>query len=105
MSKSSTTTKARKVFAFELSPPGGTLADELEARGLSATALALALRVPANRITGILNNTRAITPDTAIRLGAYFGNGADFWLRKQMHYDLALAEHEHGEQIRREVAA
>lgn len=54
--------------------PGRILKRELAARGLSANALALALRVPSGRITAILNGKRAVTPETALRLGRYFGN-------------------------------
>lgn len=83
--------------------PGQALRLEMEARGLSANALALALRVPSGRITGILAGKRAVTPDTALRLGRYFGTGAALWLNMQTAYDLATAENEIGEQIRHEV--
>jgi len=63
----------------------------MEARGLSANKLALALRVPSGRITQILHGKRSITPETALRLGAYFGNIAQFWLTLQMRYDLTPA--------------
>jgi addiction module HigA family antidote len=76
---------------------------ELEARGLSAQALALKLRVPANRISEIVNGRRGITAETALRLGRYFGTGADLWIRLQASYNLAMAENEHGKTIRREV--
>jgi addiction module HigA family antidote len=85
--------------------PGKILADEMRARALSANALALKLRVPANRITEIVNGKRSISPETAIRLGHYFGTGAGLWIRLQADYDLAQVEKEHGAAIRREVAA
>jgi addiction module HigA family antidote len=85
--------------------PGKILADEMRARTLSANALALKLRVPANRITEIVNGRRSISPETAIRLGQYFGTGAGLWIRLQADYDLAQAEKEVGAAIRREVAA
>ncbi len=85
------------------SHPGETLADELEARGLSANALALKLRVPANRITDIVRGKRALTAETALRLGRYFGTGAKFWVDLQAAYDLAIAERDHGAAIDREV--
>jgi addiction module HigA family antidote len=56
--------------------PGRILQRELAARSLSANRLALALRVPSGRITAILNAKRGITPETALRLGRYFGNSA-----------------------------
>ena len=85
------------------SHPGETLADELEARGLSANALALKLRVPANRITDIIRGKRALTAETALRLGRYFGTGAKFWVDLQAAYDLAIAERDHGPTVEREV--
>ena len=85
--------------------PGKILADEMRARALSANALALKLRVPANRITEIVNGRRSISPETAIRLGHYFGTGAGLWIRLQADYDLAQTEKERGAAIRREIAA
>ena len=63
--------------------PGQLLRAELEARDLSANRLALAIRVPANRITAILRAERSITADTAVRLGRYLGTGAAFWMNLQ----------------------
>lgn len=83
--------------------PGRILKRELAARELSANKLALALRVPSGRITGILNGKRSITPDTAIRLASYFGNSPEFWLNLQSRYDLAVIEREKGDAIRSEV--
>jgi len=90
-----------------LSPvhPGETLAEEMAARGLSANALALKLRVPANRITEIVNGERGVSAETALRLGRYFGTGARFWVNLQARYELALAERELGARIEREVEA
>jgi antitoxin HigA-1 len=85
--------------------PGRLLRRELAARGLSANKLALDLGVPSGRITDILNAKRAITADTAVRLGRYFGNGAQFWLDLQGQYDIAMVEHEHGADIARRVQA
>ena len=60
---------------------------------MSANALAAALHVPTNRVTGILNATRALTPETALRLERYFtGTTAQFWLNLQMGFDLRRAE-------------
>jgi addiction module HigA family antidote len=85
--------------------PGRTLARELEARGLTANALALKLRVPANRLSEIIREQRAISAEAALRLGRFFGAGAAFWMNLQSHYDLARAEQEMGERISREVEA
>jgi len=84
--------------------PGRVLRREIEARGLSANALALALRTPSGRITDILNGKRGISPETAMRLGRYFGNSARFWLNLQMAYELAVAERDLGARIAAEVA-
>jgi addiction module HigA family antidote len=76
---------------------------ELEARRLSANALAIALRTPSGRITDILNGKRGVSPETALRLARYFGAGARFWLNLQTAYELAVAEAELGERIASEV--
>lgn len=83
--------------------PGRILKRELSARGLSANRLALALRVPSGRITQILNRKRAISPETALRLGQYFGNSPQFWINLQSRYDLAVVEQKMGSQITAEV--
>ena len=83
--------------------PGRLLKRELAARGLSANRVALDLGVPSGRITDILNERRSITADTAVRLGRYFGNGAQFWLDLQGQHDIALVERERGEEIARRV--
>jgi antitoxin HigA-1 len=83
--------------------PGRILKRELAARDMAANRLALALRVPSGRLTEILNGKRGISPDTALRLGRFFGNSARFWLNLQTSYELALAERELGEQIASEV--
>jgi antitoxin HigA-1 len=57
--------------------------------------------VPTNRITHILNGQRAITGDTALRLGHFFGTSAEFWLNLQKIYELRVAEREVGADIRR----
>jgi addiction module HigA family antidote len=83
--------------------PGRILKDEIEARGLSANALALALRTPSGRITDILNAKRGVSPETALRLVRYFGASAWFWLNLQTAFELAVAEAELGERIASEV--
>jgi addiction module HigA family antidote len=72
--------------------PGDHLAEELETLNPSAAELARQLKVPTNRITRILNGQRAITGDTALRLGHFFGTSAEFWLNLQSLYELRLAE-------------
>ena len=83
--------------------PGRLLRRELQARGLSANRVSLDLGVPSGRITDILNGRRSITADTAVRLGRYFGNSAQFWLDLQSQYDIALIEREYGAEISRRV--
>jgi len=83
--------------------PGHLLKRELTARSLSANRLALDIGVPSGRVTDILNGRRSITADTAIRLGRYFGNSAQFWLDLQGQYDIALVERERGADITRRV--
>jgi addiction module HigA family antidote len=86
------------------SHPGDILREEfLKPMNLSANALALALRVPANRITGIINGERAVTADTALRLARYFGTTAEFWMNLQSLYDLTKTQSETGSAIADEV--
>ena len=81
--------------------PGETLRDDLDALGMSAAELARRIEVPTNRITGILNGRRAITGDTALRLGRFFGTTGEFWLNLQKLYELRLAEEKNGAAIAR----
>jgi antitoxin HigA-1 len=83
--------------------PGEALKLEIDARGLTGNALALALRVPGNRISEILAGRRGISAETALRLGRYFGTGPEIWLTMQGQYDLETARAELGEKIEREV--
>ena len=83
--------------------PGRLLKRELAARNLSASRLALDLGVPSGRIVDILNGRRSITADTAVRLGRYFGNRAQFWLELQSQYEIAMIEREQGTEIARRV--
>ena len=80
--------------------PGEHLAEELEALGMSAAELARKISVPTNRITQILQGRRAITGDTALRLGHFFGTSAQFWLNLQTLYELRLAEQKAGKSIK-----
>ena len=83
--------------------PGHLLKRELTTRKLSANRLSLDIGVPSGRITDILNGRRAITADTAVRLGRYFGNSAQFWVDLQSQYDIGLVEREKGVEIARRV--
>ena len=83
--------------------PGNMLRAELEARELTANQLALAIRVPANRITAILRGERAVSAETAVRLGRYLRTGAAFWVNLQTQYDISVVETTRGDVIDREL--
>ncbi len=83
--------------------PGTRLGHELRARGLSANAFALKLRVPANRISEIIRGRRAISPETALRISRCLGGDPALWLTLQAHHDLAALERDMGERISREI--
>jgi len=68
---------------------------------MSAAELARQLAVPVNRITQIINGQRAITADTALRLGHWFGTGPEIWLNLQQLYELRRARAEVGAEIDR----
>jgi addiction module HigA family antidote len=80
--------------------PGEHLAEELEALDISAAELARKLGVPTNRVTQILNGTRSVTGDTALRLAHFFGTSAQFWLNLQNLYDLRLAQKKAGKSVK-----
>jgi antitoxin HigA-1 len=80
--------------------PGEHLAEELEALDMSAAELARKLDVPTNRVTQILNGTRSVTGDTALRLAHFFGTSAQFWLNLQSLYDLRRAQEKTGKSIK-----
>lgn len=88
---------------YQETHPGTILKHELEARDLSAAGLALRLRVAPQRIQEIVSGKRGISPETALRLGRYFGNEPEFWLSMQTTYDLAILRKERGAQIAAEV--
>jgi addiction module HigA family antidote len=88
---------------YQETHPGQILKEELESRNLSAASLALRLRVAPQRIQEIVSGKRGISPETALRLGRYFGNEPEFWLSMQATYDLAVLRRERGQQIAAEV--
>lgn len=81
--------------------PGEHLAEELDALDMSAAELARRLKVPTNRVTSILNGQRAISGDTALRLGHFFGTTPQFWLNLQSLYEIRLAEEKSGKAIKK----
>jgi addiction module HigA family antidote len=86
--------------------PGEVLREEfLRPLGMSAYALAKALRVPVNRVTAILAGERAISANTALRLARFFGTTPEFWINLQCAHDLELEQAEHGAEVAAEVRA
>ena len=84
--------------------PGEILLKEfLEPMGISQNQLGRDLRVSPRRINEIVHAKRSVTADTALRLSAYFGNSASFWLGLQMDYDLDIAEDSLSKTIHKEV--
>src|SRR6202050_1837341 len=84
--------------------PGEFLREDfMKPMGLSANALALALRVPVTRISEIVRERRGITVETAMRLGRYFGTSTEFWVNMQKSWELSVAKDELLQRIRAEV--
>jgi addiction module HigA family antidote len=85
-------------------PPGEILIEEfMRPLGISQNKLARDLDVPAARVNDIVHGKRGISADTALRLAAYFGTTAEFWLDLQSRYDLKVAAAEIGAEVRRAV--
>ena len=83
--------------------PGEIIREEyLEPLGMSANALATALRVSAPRINDVVREKRGVSVDTALRLARYFNTTAQFWMNLQTSYDLKIAQ-KNAETIRQEV--
>jgi antitoxin HigA-1 len=83
--------------------PGQVLRTVLKDAAITANALALALRIPANRLTEIINGRRSISADTALRLARYFGTSAQMWMNLQARHDLDRAEDALADRIETEV--
>ena len=80
--------------------PGAILKDELDALGVTLSEFARQIDVPPNRISQIIAGKRAITGDTALRFGHWFGTDPQFWLNLQAQHDLVVADKQTGEAIR-----
>ena len=80
--------------------PGEILEGELDEIGITASELARQIEVPANRLSQIINGQRAVTGDTALRLGHWFAMDPQFWMNLQSQYDLALAERRVGAAVK-----
>ena len=83
--------------------PGQVLKTVLDDAGITANSLALALRIPANRLTEIIHGRRSISADTALRLAHFFGTSAQMWMNLQANYDLDIASDELADRIETEV--
>ena len=95
---------ARSKRSVPLAHPGEILNEEfLEPLEMTINALALAIRVPSNRLYAIVEGERGISPDTALRLGRYFGTGPEFWMNLQAHYDLESTRDEIEAEVERQV--
>ena len=81
--------------------PGEVLKDELDELGITATEFARQIDVPANRISQIIAGKRAVTGDTALRFGHWFGTEPQFWLNLQSAFDIRIAEEKAGREIAR----
>ena len=94
----------KKTSRIPFPHPGETIREDyLKPLGMSVNKLALELRVPATRMTEIVNGRRGITADTALRLARYFKTTAKFWLNLQTSYDLAKASESSLSEIERSV--
>ncbi len=93
---------AEKTFA-PVHPGEIVLQEFLTPLGISQYRLAKNIKVPARRVNEIVHGKRAITADTALRLGRFFRMEAPFWLNLQSHYDLEVAKIEAGERVKAEV--
>ena len=79
--------------------PGEVLKDELDELGVTPTEFARQIDVPPNRISQIIAAKRAVTGDTALRFGHWFGTDPQFWLNLQSAYEIRLAEEKAGREI------
>jgi addiction module HigA family antidote len=86
--------------------PGEVLLEEfLNPMNISQYRLAKDISVPARRINEIVHGRRAVTADTALRLGRFFGTSAQFWLNLQSHFDLEIQKDRIGDRLDQEVHA
>ena len=79
--------------------PGEVLKEELDELGITAAELARQIEVPPNRLSQIINGKRAITGDTALRLGHWFKIDPQFWMNLQAQFELVAAQKAEGENI------
>ncbi len=87
-------------------PPGEILLEEfMRPLGLSAAALARAIRVPPNRVSQLLAGKRSVSADAALRLGKYFGVSPEIWLELQADYDLRVARRTTWRRVERRIPA
>jgi addiction module HigA family antidote len=106
MRSKSRNTTAKTAGRAKLAPihPGAVLKETLDDLGISMNRLAQALRVPANRISGIAAGERSITGETALRLARYFNTTPGYWMGMQAQFDLETASDEWAARIQAEVS-
>ena len=80
--------------------PGTVLKDELDELGITPTEFARQIDVPPNRVSQIIAGKRAVTGDTALRFGHWFGTDPQFWINLQAQFELAAADRQGGDAIR-----
>jgi addiction module HigA family antidote len=83
--------------------PGEILKETLDDFGISMNRFSKEIHVPANRISSIVAGQRAITGETALRLGRYFGTTPEYWMNMQARYDLETARDQAEERVKAEV--
>jgi antitoxin HigA-1 len=99
-----TTSELRRKNRLPPVTAGEILSEEfMKPEGITANALAMALHVPGTRIHEIVTGKRGISAETALRLGRYFGNSAEFWMNLQKNYELDVATREKLSQIEAEI--
>ena len=91
--------------AFAIHPGDILLTEFMEPLGLTAYRLAKELHVPLPRINDVVRGKRAISADTALRLGIYFSLPAQFWLNLQNDYDIRLARNAELSKVKPRIAA
>lgn len=85
---------------IEPTHPGEVLMEDcIEGLGITQNKLTVSIGVPPRRINEIVHGKRGITADTAVRLGRYFGNSAEFWMNLQSHYELRIERNALVEQL------
>ena len=95
---------ARNIRTVPPIHPGETLREDfMKPLGLTGSRLAAELQVPVTRVNDIVRGRRAITADTALRLGRYFGTTPQFWMNLQANFELEMAQDSQGPEIAQRI--